>query len=89
VEDSGGGIPGAELPHLFEPFFRSEQARRLGQPGVGLGLAVVHRIASALGGTVSAESEPGRGSRFVVRLPEALSETEGIGLLVSRTSRPG
>jgi signal transduction histidine kinase len=69
VEDRGCGIPAGDLLRVFEPFYRSESARQLGRAGVGLGLAVARRIASAHGGTIAAESEPGRGSRFVVRLP--------------------
>ena len=68
VEDRGFGIPPDDLPRIFEPFYRAESARRLGHPGVGLGLAVAQRIATAHGGTITAESAPGRGSRFVVRL---------------------
>ncbi len=71
VEDRGCGIPAEDLPRVFEPFYRAESARRLGRAGVGLGLAVARRIAATHGGTITAESEPGRGSRFVVRLPRA------------------
>ncbi len=71
VEDQGCGIPAEDLPHVFEPFYRAESARKLGRAGVGLGLAVARRIATTHGGTITAESEPGRGSRFVVRLPLA------------------
>ena len=74
VEDSGPGIPPDDLPRVFEPFYRSTQARRLGAPGVGLGLAVVQRIAVAFGGTVTVRSEPGRGCRFEVRLPTAADD---------------
>jgi signal transduction histidine kinase len=76
VEDRGRGIAPEELPHLFRPFFRSESVRKGGVPGVGLGLAVAARIASALGGSITAESEPTRGSRFRCILP-ALSNREG------------
>jgi heavy metal sensor kinase len=69
VEDSGSGIAADDLPHVFEPFFRSTAARRDGHAGVGLGLAVAQRIAAALGGTLSAASVPGKGSCFTVRLP--------------------
>jgi signal transduction histidine kinase len=69
VEDRGCGIPAEDLPRVFEPFYRAEPARRLGRAGVGLGLAVARRIATTHGGTIAAESEPGRGSLFVVRLP--------------------
>ncbi len=73
VEDRGCGIPAGDLPRVFEPFYRAESARRLGHPGVGLGLAVARRIAATHGGTIAAESEPGRGSRFVVRLSRSPS----------------
>jgi signal transduction histidine kinase len=71
VEDRGHGIPAGDLPRVFEPFYRAESARRTGRAGVGLGLAVARRIAEAHGGTITVESEAGRGSRFVVRLPRA------------------
>ncbi len=71
VEDAGGGIPPDELPHVFEPFYRSPVARQRGLAGAGLGLAVARRIATALGGSLRAASEPGRGSRFTLQLPRA------------------
>ena len=67
VEDAGPGIPPEDIPRL-EPFYRSPQARRRGIAGVGLGLAVVERIAVAFGGSVRVRSEPGGGCRFEVRL---------------------
>ncbi|HEV3415631.1 MAG TPA: ATP-binding protein [Pirellulales bacterium] len=69
VEDAGCGISPADLPHIFDPFFRSEQARQLGISGAGLGLAVAQRIATALGGNIRAESRKTGGSIFIVRLP--------------------
>jgi signal transduction histidine kinase len=69
VEDQGRGIAAEELGRVFEPFYRSADARRIGQAGSGLGLAVARRIATAFGGGLTAESEAGRGSRFVLRLP--------------------
>ena len=74
VQDQGPGLPPEELPHIFEPFYRTAEARRLGQSGVGLGLAIVRRIADVLGGRVDVSSEPGRGSRFVLHLPIATGE---------------
>ena len=71
VQDAGRGIAPSDLPHVFEPFYRSAEARRQGRAGVGLGLAVARRVAAALGGDLTAESEPGRGSRFTLRLPRA------------------
>jgi signal transduction histidine kinase len=71
VSDRGCGIPADDLPRIFEPFYRASAARQQGGAGVGLGLAVVRRIAASHGGTIIAESEPGGGSRFVVRLPRS------------------
>jgi signal transduction histidine kinase len=71
VEDRGCGISPEDIPRVFEPFYRAESARQLGLAGVGLGLAVARRIALTHGGTITAESTPGTGSRFVVRLPQA------------------
>jgi signal transduction histidine kinase len=70
VEDAGIGIGPDDLGHIFEPFYRSPEARRLGKQGVGLGLAVARRVASALGGTLSVQSQLGRGSLFELRLPK-------------------
>lgn len=69
ISDEGHGISAEDLPHLCDPFFRSAEARRLGRPGVGLGLTVVGRILKGLGGELRIASELGRGSRFNVYLP--------------------
>jgi heavy metal sensor kinase len=71
VEDVGSGIDEKELPHLFEPFYRSPSARLRGIEGFGLGLAVAKRIAAAFGGTLSVTSQLGKGSGFSLRLPNA------------------
>ena len=75
VEDTGVGIPPADLDNIFLPFFTTKD---VGQ-GTGLGLSVVHGIASTHHGGVSVDSEVGRGTRFEVRLPaaSAASGTEG------------
>jgi two-component system, OmpR family, sensor histidine kinase SaeS len=67
VEDDGEGIAREELPRVFEPFWRGDRARST--PGSGLGLALAKRIVEALGGEISAESEPLRGACFLVTLP--------------------
>jgi signal transduction histidine kinase len=67
VADTGEGIAPADLPRVFDPFFRADPARQ--GPGAGLGLALAKRIVEALGGRITAESEPARGSRFAVVLP--------------------
>jgi signal transduction histidine kinase len=71
VADEGFGIGAEDLPHLCDPFYRTEEARRQGQPGVGLGLTVVQRIVTVLGGELHIDSKPGHGSRFSVYLPTA------------------
>jgi two-component system, OmpR family, sensor kinase len=75
IEDQGFGIAHEDLNSIFDPFFRSAEARRRGQPGVGLGLSVVKRIVEVFGGTIQADSQPGQGSRFILELPE-LSPTD-------------
>ena len=91
VEDAGPGIPTEDIPHIFEPFYRSAQARRRGTSGVGLGLAVARRIAVAFGGTLSVRSRPGKGCRFEVRLVAILpllgssEDRDGNALLLGRT----
>lgn len=69
IEDRGAGIRAEDLPRVFDPFFRTEDARRGTAGGVGLGLAVAERLAKALGGRIDVESTFGEGSRFSVRLP--------------------
>jgi signal transduction histidine kinase len=69
VADSGPGIAEAERAAIFEPFYRSEGTAEA--PGVGLGLAISHALVQQMGGELLLESEVGRGSTFVVRLPLA------------------
>lgn len=68
VADQGVGIPPEALPRLFDRFFRAEGAAGQAQ-GLGLGLYITRRIVEAHGGSISVESEPGRGSTFTVTLP--------------------
>jgi signal transduction histidine kinase len=65
VEDTGIGIPAVELPHVFESYRQAHP----GKGGTGLGLAIVRGLVQAHGGRVTAESQPGKGSRFTVLLP--------------------
>ena len=67
VRDTGCGIPPKDQPHVFERFFRSDASRSL--PGNGLGLALVHSIVKAHGGTIELKSMPGKGTEFTVHLP--------------------
>lgn len=69
VADRGPGIPKAELPDIFKPFFRGAAAQMKQIRGSGLGLSLVREIVEAHGGTVSAESQFGHGAVLIVRLP--------------------
>jgi two-component system, OmpR family, sensor kinase len=69
VEDYGAGMTAEEVARAFEPFYRGRTARDGGVSGLGLGLAVAARLAQVFGGTIDVASQPGRGSRFEVRLP--------------------
>jgi signal transduction histidine kinase len=73
VADTGPGIPSAEIPHLFERFYRGDRSRaRTGnENGAGLGLAIAKAIVEAHGGHIWVESEPGQGTRFTFTLPPA------------------
>jgi two-component system, OmpR family, sensor histidine kinase MprB len=66
VRDHGPGIAPADLPHVFDRFYRGGDAR--GRPGSGLGLAIVRQVAEAHGGSVAAESASGGGTRLRLRL---------------------
>ncbi len=69
VADTGVGIASEHLPRLFERFYRVDKARSRTVGGTGLGLAIVKHIALAHGGSVSVESEPGKGATFSLHLP--------------------
>jgi PAS domain S-box-containing protein len=68
VADTGHGIPQAALPKIFEPFFTTKEFGK----GTGLGLTVVKRIVEEHQGTITVESEEGKGTRFTVRLPKSI-----------------
>jgi signal transduction histidine kinase len=69
VLDDGPGIPAAELPYVFEPFYRPDLSRSRESGGVGLGLAIVRRIAHAHAGEVTLQPAAGGGTRAELRLP--------------------
>lgn len=69
VEDTGPGIESQHLPYLFERFYRADFARARDCGGTGLGLPIVKGIADAHGGTITLETEVGKGSIFTLLLP--------------------
>ena len=68
VSDTGPGIASDELPHAFERFFLYSRYANNRAVGTGLGLAIVKELTEAMGGSVTVESEPGKGTRFTVHL---------------------
>jgi len=71
AHDEGPGIPAADLPHVFERFYRGEKTRAREEGGSGLGLSIVQGLAGAMGGDVAVLSQEGRGTTVTVRLPLA------------------
>lgn len=74
VEDHGYGIAPAELPQVFDPFFRSADAIRRGIAGTGLGLPVARRIVLAMNGDLDVQSTLGKGARFIIVLTASQDE---------------
>jgi len=69
VSDKGPGIPEAEQGNIFDPFYRGKRALQDQIQGTGLGLSLVKGIVEAHGGSISVESEPAKGTHFIIRLP--------------------
>jgi len=69
VSDNGPGIPKEDQPHIFDRFYRVDKARSRDTGGTGLGLSIVNQLVLMHGGSVSVQSEEGKGSTFTVELP--------------------
>lgn len=87
VEDTGTGIAPADLPYLFDRFWRADSSRSRDTGGSGLGLAIVRQIVQLHGGRVDVTSTPGVGSRFVLSLPIRSRDTTA-GPAESPTGQP-
>ena len=81
VSDTGQGIAPADLPHIFERFYRGDKSRDRrteAAGGAGLGLAICRQVVTALGGTIRVESELGTGSSFTIWLPAVPSNARAL-----------
>ncbi len=77
VADTGEGISPDDLPHVFDRLFRADPSRARSTGGAGLGLTIARQLVEAHGGAIRAESEPGKGSRFVFELPRRPGDAAG------------
>lgn len=77
VSDNGVGIAPEDLERVFDRFYRTDKGRSRREGGTGLGLAIVKQLVEALGGSVAAESEPGRGTTFTISLPSTAPTVPG------------
>jgi signal transduction histidine kinase len=69
IEDTGIGIPEADMPFIFERFFRSDKIRSRNDGSMGLGLSIAHWIVDKHGGKIRAESQLGKGTRMLIHFP--------------------
>lgn len=69
VSDNGAGIPPEELPNIFDRFFQAKNQEHARAGGTGIGLSLTFELVKAMGGQISVESQPGRGTDFTVTLP--------------------
>jgi signal transduction histidine kinase len=83
VKDTGSGIPEADMPHIFQPFYRVDKARSLDTGGSGLGLSIAKRIVELHQGHITVESVLDKGSLFRVALPLSAQTGDGRGDLVT------
>ncbi len=85
VRDNGRGIPPRIIDRLFEPFFTTKEVGK----GIGMGLPVAHGIAKKLGGSITVDSEPGKGSIFTVYLPAVEEQPRSKPASGQKQRRPG
>jgi signal transduction histidine kinase len=85
VSDTGIGIPKADHHAIFEPF-RQVHDRERRAPGAGIGLSISSRLAALMGGNLSVESAPGKGSRFTLVLDTAPADAPRAAFTLRRVS---
>lgn len=76
VADTGMGIPGSELPHIFERFYRVDRSRHKAIEGTGLGLSIVKHGVGFYGGSIRVVSTVGQGTEFIMKFPKPKYEAE-------------
>ena len=76
IEDNGIGMSKEFLPHIFETFSRENNSTQSGITGTGLGMSIVKNLVELVGGTISVESELGKGTRFTMFLPNRIADGE-------------
>ena len=77
VADTGIGVPEADITHIFEEFYRADNARATERDGTGLGLAFAKQVIEKHGGHIWAQNNPGGGTTFVFTLPKHTAESTG------------
>ena len=77
VADNGPGMTAGQAAHVFERFYRTDDARARARGGTGLGLSIAASLAAAHGGDITVDTRPGQGAAFHVRLPLAASVESG------------
>lgn len=88
VEDTGPGIPGDRIEAVFSAFEQADVSATRAFGGTGLGLAIVRELVRLMGGSVTVASEPGKGSRFTVKLPAEPAQSEEITKPEARAPLP-
>ena len=88
VQDTGIGMDAEFLKRIYQPYAKADEDEGKRYHGTGLGMTIAKQYIDAMGGTIQVESEPGKGSRFIVRIPfgiaEALPEKEEEGITVTK-----
>ncbi|MCL2759969.1 MAG: ATP-binding protein, partial [Treponema sp.] len=79
IRDTGHGMTNEQLSQMFEEYSRFNQGKNITVEGTGLGLAITQRLTFLMGGEIHVESEPNKGTLFVIRLPQGIVDSEVLG----------